>query len=62
MGVDGVEHAEREGTDRFLRRCSAGTGGVGGAGGARGHGGELCFDDNAPHSLIGLFTNHEQAE
>ncbi|MFF2126618.1 FAD-dependent oxidoreductase [Streptomyces olivochromogenes] len=23
---------------------------------------ELCFDDNAPHSLIGLFTNHEHAE
>nr|WP_168515290.1 NAD(P)/FAD-dependent oxidoreductase [Streptomyces sp. S1D4-11]QIZ00572.1 FAD-dependent monooxygenase [Streptomyces sp. S1D4-11] len=26
---------------------------------ARNH--RLCFDDNAPHSLIDLFTNHEQA-
>ena len=22
---------------------------------------KLCFDDNAPHSLIGLFTNYAQA-
>lgn len=27
---------------------------------ARNHG--LCFDDNAPHSLVDLFTNYEQAE